>query len=68
MERHNAAGHIVDLDIIETSFKHHLLERLLIGMFANGFNQVLITRFIIGNQLAYFGNDIKGIQIIDLFK
>ena len=50
---------------IEAGFRHHLLQRRLVGMLADRFGQVLVTAGIVGEKLAQLRQDLEGMEIVD---
>src|SRR5450432_33173 len=52
MDGDDTRRQIVKLDVVKTGILHHLFQRGLIRMDANGFRQVAIARLVIGDQLA----------------
>lgn len=55
----DTAGHIVVSAAFETRLFHHLFERFLVRVHANGFGKIAVTVFVIGDKLAHFGQYIK---------
>jgi hypothetical protein len=59
VNRDHACRKIVKFNGIEACGLHHLLQRLLVWMNANGFGQVAIDLLVVGDQLAQSGLTLK---------
>ena len=49
VQRYHTAGHIVVFTLAETSVFHHILKRTLVGVFTDGFCEVLVAFAVIGH-------------------
>ncbi len=68
MHRHNTAGEIVIVAVLEAGLLHHLAQGFLIRVHADGFGQVAVAVFVPGHQLADLGQQAEGIQVVDFLQ
>jgi hypothetical protein len=59
VDGNNTLRHIEIFAAFQACILHHLFKLILFWVHTNGFSQVAVTVFILGNKLANFGKQLK---------
>jgi hypothetical protein len=59
VQGHDARGQIVIIHFAKPCLVHHLFQGFLVWVHADAFCQVAVTRFVVGDLFAKFGQQFK---------